>query len=269
MKSVFTFTNFRLFIKYSFAQQDKKGFGQASKLAKTLNVNSTFISQVLNQDKLLSPEQALLTAEFLNLNEIETEYFVLLVQKDRASTTQYSSYLDKQLAKIRTKSQDLVNRVKFDNQISEEQRAVFYSDWIYSAVRLSLLLPGLDTKEKLAERFSLPINKINDVIDFLLSAGLVQLENGKLSRGKGSTHLDSKSHWIKSHHSNWRVKAIQEMTHNEKNSLHYTAPMTLSKADAEKIREILIKSINQVDDVLIPSESQELFCLSIDWFRVI
>lgn len=268
MKSIFSFKDFRSFIKSSFLSKEKKGFGQAAKLAKALNVNSTFISQVLNNDKPLSPEQAVLTAEFLQLNELETEYFVLLIQKDRSGSTQYSAYLNKQLERLKKKSQDLINRVQHDTQISEEQRATYYSDWIFSAIRLSTLLPGINTPEKMAERFQLPLSKIKGVIQFLLEANLLKLENGTFSRGKSSTHLDSKSPWIKAHHSNWRQKAIQEMTHNQPDSLHYTAPMTLSKNDAEKIREILIKSINAVDEVLEPSPSEELFCLSIDWFKV-
>ncbi len=268
MQTVFNFKNFRQFIRYSFSLKSKNGFGQAAKLAKLMSVNSTFISQVLNHDKPLSSEQAIIAAQFLNLNEIETNYFVLLVQKDRSGTKDYREYLEKQLQRLREQSNELVNRVQHNTQISEEQRSVYYSDWVYSAIRLSAFLPSLDSPERIAEYLNLPVLKVKEVIQFLLNSNLLILNNGKLSNGIRSTHLDGKSPWIKAHHSNWRHKAIHEITYGDPKSMHYTSPMTLSANDAEKIREVLIKAINHVDDILKPSPSEELYCLNMDWFRV-
>ncbi len=268
MESVLNYKDFRKFVRQMFAARSKNGFGEATKLAQALSVNNTLISQILNGDKCFTLEQAVSTAGHFNLNELETEYFILLIQLDRAGTKPYRQFVEKQIERIRFKSQDLANRVLHDTQISEEKRATYYSDWIYSAIRLSTLLPGLKTIEALAEHYHLPLVKVKTVVDFLLTAELLKLEKGELSIGVRSTHLNAQSPWIKSHHANWRQKALQDISGGSLQALHYSAPLTISKSDSEKIREIMVKAINAVDEIMEPSESEELHCLTIDWFQV-
>lgn len=268
MESILTYKDFRKFIRHAFTIRSKNGFGESTKLALAIGVNNTLISQILNGDKCFTLEQALSCAEHLNLNEIESEYFILLIQLERAGTKQYRQFIEKQIQKLRIKSQELVNRVQHDTEISEEKRAIYYSDWIYSAVRLSTALPELKTAEAIAQRYNLPLSKVKEVVDFLIKADLLKLEKGQLSLGVQSTHLKAKSPWIKSHHANWRQKALQDISSGAPESLHYSAPLTISKKDAETIREILVKTINAVDEVLAPSESEELYALNIDWFQI-
>lgn len=268
MDSIFGYKNFRKFIRDSFRSRAKNGFGEATKLATALRVNNTFISQVLRGDKNLSPEQALATAAHFNLNELETEFFLLLTQMDRAGDKTYRAFVEKKIAKLRGDASELVNRVKHDTTISEENQAIYYSDWIYSVIRLSTFLPHLKTVDALADCYRIPIGKVKSVVEFLLQNGLLQLERGELKPGFNSTHLDSQSPWIKAHHSNWRHKALHDISVAGTESLHYSAPMTLSLADAEKVRELLVSSINRVDEILEPSPSEKLYCLCLDWFQV-
>lgn len=268
MESILTYKDFRKFIRHAFTTRSKNGFGESTKLAQALGVNNTLVSQILKGDKCFTLEQAVSAAEHLNLNELESEYFILLVQLDRAGTKQFRNFIEKQIERLRLKSQELVNRIQHDTEISEEKRATYYSDWIYSAVRLSTALPDLKTTEAIAQRYNLPHTKIKEVVDFLLSADLLKLEKGQLSLGIQSTHLKAQSPWIKSHHANWRQKALQDISSGNPQSLHYSAPLTISKKDAEKIREILVKTINSVDEVLGPSESEELYAFNIDWFHI-
>ena len=268
MQAVFTYADYRKFVKDAFKARVKNGFGQASKLALEIAVNTTFVSQVLKGDKNFSSEQALATANFLNLNQLETQYFLLLVQLDRAGTLKYKSYIKSELAKLKAQSEELVNRLQHEVRLTEEQRATFYSDWIYSAVRLATLLPNINSVAKIAAYYSLPEKKTKEIVDFLLQCGLLKQEKGELRIGPLSTHLDGKSPWIKAHHSNWRQQALNKISEGDASALHYSAPMTMSFADAEKIRELLIEAINNVDKILEPSPSEKLVCLNIDWFTV-
>ena len=167
-----------------------------------------------------------------------------------------------------THASQLVNRVKHDGALAPEEQATFYSDWIYSAVRLSTLLPGLQTPATLAAALGVPLGEINRVTEFLVRAGLLRLESGKYATGPLATHLAGNSPWIKSHHSNWRLKAIERLRLSDEDSLHYSAPMTMSRSDIKKIKELLVTTINRADEILEPSESEVLVCLNIDWFKL-
>ncbi|MEK7354841.1 MAG: TIGR02147 family protein [Bdellovibrionota bacterium] len=267
-ESIYLAKNYRVFLKAAFAARAKNGFGEAAKLARALSVHSTFVSQVMNGLKSFSDEQALAVCGFLNLNERETEFFLDLVKLDKAGTREYKRYIETKLEHMRSEANELVNRVAHEAVLSEEHRAIFYSDWIFSAVRLTTLLPGCATSEAIAIKRNLPLAKVKKVVDFLLESGLLKRSEGRLTVGPLSTHLESKSPWIKAHHSNWRQKALDDVSFDDQTSLHYSAPMTLSRADAEKIREILISAINEIDVLTEPSRSEELMCLNIDWFKV-
>lgn len=268
MEPVFLYGDFRKFIKAAIKARANNGFGELTKLAAAIGVNNTFVSQVLNGTKLFSPEQALATATYLNLSELERDYFVTLVQLDRAGTSELRDYLREKLAKLKAQSEALVNRVAHQARLTDEQRAVFYSDWLYSAVRLSTLIPGRESVEKLAAHFHLPEGKVREVVDVLLASGLIVHDKRGLRIGPLSTHLEATSPLVKSHHANWRQKALAAMSNGDAQALHYSAPMTLSRADAERVREILIDAINRIDKIVEPSPSEELMCVNFDWFRV-
>ena len=56
---------------------------------------------------------------------------------------------------------------------------------------------------------------------------------------------------------------------NTGNELAYTAPMTLSENDAQRIRAALADVVQNVDGIVGPSPSEKLYCLNIDWFEVL
>lgn len=266
--SIFEYSDYRSFMKELFQRMPKQGYGQAYKLARFLGVHTTLVSQVLKKHKTFTLEQASTTAEFLGLNDLESEYFLSLVQIDRAGNEALRKILKRQLSGLRKKAADLSNRLSPRSTLRDELRATFYSDWTYSAVRQLTAIPTFDNIEDIAARLSLPRKQVKNIIDFLLRSGLCKEEKGKLSVGPSSTHLEVSSPWIKSHHCNWRQKAIQEINREDDLKLHYSSPLTLSKSDAARVREMLIKCIDEVDKVIDPSPSEELRCLNIDWFRI-
>lgn len=268
MKSIFEFRNYRKYLEWAFEQRSANGFGEAKRLAEHLRIHPTFVSQVLKGVKSLSPEQALGVTTYLNLNNLETDFFLLLVQIDRAGTSDLKKHLQAKLKETESKANQLVNRVKHDAQLTPEQQATFYSDWLYSACRLSTLLPKMQTLDQLADYLGVSKARLKEVTDFLVESGMLKLEGGRFAVGPLATHLDGKSPWIKSHHTNWRQKALERLSFPNESSLHYSAPMTLSRVDMKKIKELLIKSINEVDEILEPSPSETLVCLNIDWFEV-
>lgn len=268
MKSIFEFKNYRTYLVYAFETRSKNGFGETKKLAEFLSIHPTFISQVLKDIKSLSIEQALTTTQYLNLNSLEAEYFLLLVQFDRAGTRDLKKHFEAKLREIQQRANLVTNRVDREVKLTSEQQATFYSDWVYSACRLATLLPGRNSAEALSEYLGITPIQLKRVTDFLVQNGMLKLENGKFEIGPLTTHLDADSPWIKSHHTNWRQKALERLSDSSSEALHYSAVSTLSHEDMAKIKEILLQSLKSVDEVIKPSPSETLVCLNIDWFEV-
>lgn len=265
---IFEFIDYKKFAKKSFEKMPKRGHGQLGKLAKYMNVHSTFISQVFNGDKALNPEQGLLVAEFLGLNPLETQYLIKLIQKDRAGSEKYKNILQKEINELQDKARKISNRLTEVRSLRDEQKAIFYSDWYYSAIRLQVDIDGYQDLESISNHFGLPRQLAGEILDFLQSANLVERDGEKLKVGPSRTHLEPDSPFIKLHHLNWRQKALENIKSADISKLHYSAPMTLSKSDYEVVRKKIVKLIEEIGRVVDPSPPEELVCLNIDWFKV-
>ena len=269
MITIFDFQDFRDFIRAYLAALPKRGYGQSRKHSVYLGVHTTLISQILKGQKAFTLEQAVQTCDFLSLSEIETDYFLLLVQWDRAGSVPLKKNLQRQMKALHQQSRDLSKRLVAKAKFSDEEKAVFYSDWLYSALRQLCAIEGFQSVEALANHVKISKKKVKEVMQFLVRVGMCKGSDGHLTVGPTSTHLESDSPWISMHHLNWRQKTVESLHDEFHSQLHYTAPMTLSLSDAEKIREMIAQFLESIDRVVEPSPSEILCCLNIDWFRVV
>ncbi|MGZ3695696.1 MAG: hypothetical protein ACXWQO_16430, partial [Bdellovibrionota bacterium] len=133
MISIYNFDGYREYIRARFAAMPRSGYGQSLKMAEHLGVHTTLVSQVLKGGKTFTLEQGALAADFLGLTEEESDFFLLLIQEDRAANTALKKNLARQKEKLRNQARQLENRLIGENKLSEEKKAIFYSDWLYSA----------------------------------------------------------------------------------------------------------------------------------------
>ena len=212
-------------------------------------------------------EQTYTLSVYLAHTDLEMDYFSLLVQLQRAGTVDLKKHLERKLESLITEALQLSKRISHEKKLSDQQRAVFYSSWIYSAVHLftSIKEKGI-TLEEISLRFNLSKQKTVDIIQFLLSTGLCTEDSGRYSMGVQSTFVERGSPYLLKHHSNWRVKAIQKSESISENELMYSGQFSLSKKDFEALRERLAKFLQEANLIVKESNAEDLACLNIDWF---
>ncbi len=265
---IFSYSNFRIYLRESIKKMPKAGHGQNKKIAEAAGISTAFFSQVLSDKRQLSLEQASLISEFLGLSEIESEYFLVLVQLDNAGNESLRKMLTAQANRIKKSATVISKRLSVTTEVSDADKPIYYSDWIFIAVQQLIAIPNFDSEYKIAERLGVPVKRVKEAITFLLHAGLCIEKDGKIAIGPARIHLAPDSPWIKQHHTNWRAQAINRMYSEDDMKLHYSSPMTLSKSDCEKIRKRLVAVIEEIGKIVDPSPSEELTCLNIDWFNV-
>lgn len=266
---LFEFKDYRAFIEGYVKSQPKKGHGYKLKMAEALRVHPTLITQVLKGHKSFSIDQAYALAQFMELNDIEKDYFLTLVDFDRAGTETLKTFIQSKLLKLRQESEKIKNRVPMYATMSDSDQAQFYSHWYYSAIRLSSGINKKVTAESLASDFDLPIDVVDKVLEFLISRGLVvEKDDLTLDRGPKNTFLASDSLLISRHHMNWRIKAIEKHPRLESDELAFSAPLTLAKSDLGEVKKMCLNFIQEVSKKVSKSPSENLACLNVDWFRV-
>ena len=259
---IFEFTDFRQIISHLASAR-----GDYARLARAIKLHSTTFSQVMNGLKPLSLEHAILVCDELGLKSLETKFFLLLVQLDKAGSERLRANLREQLNELKRESQNLQRVVPTEQNLSFEQKAVFYSHWLYSGIRVMSSISGFQTAEALAKRLGTTVKVVREKIDFLVQSGLCVEKNGKLAPGPNYTHLENHSPLIARLHANWRMKAMERHSHLEESELAYSSPMSLSEKDALKVREKLVRLVREVNEIRDPSPCETAYCLNLDWTK--
>jgi uncharacterized protein (TIGR02147 family) len=265
---IFDAKTFSGFLKKHLKTLPNQGRGVLRGISLATGIHSTTLSQAVKGGRPFSLEQVADICQYLGLSEFETKYALLLLQSERAGTESLREFFAKELKLVRNEALEIVHVVKRDQVLSEEENAIFYSNWYYSAMAVLSSLPGLNNSTALSARSGLSKQKTNQVISFLVKSGLCIEKNGKIEPGPNSTHLEAGSPFISRHHGNWRIKAMEKHPNlDHESEMAYSSPMSLSKQDAEQIREMIVDFVKKVNKIRDPSPCEEAYFLNIDWIK--
>lgn len=265
--SVFEYIDYRRFLKAWVKERAAVERGQWSRMAKAIGVTSTMMSQVMREDRNLSPELASELCDYIGFSDEEARHFLLLVDFARAGSVRLKARLRSQILESQGRAATLSKRLKADGAMADSARARFYSDWIYSGVRNASALEEQQTIDSLSIRFGVSRTKMQEIVHFLVENELCKSQSGKVSVGPQKTHVAIDSPFVLSHHRNWRLKACDTMRARNEADLFYTGPMSLSKELAAEVRQRIPTFLDQLYKDLGPSKSEVVRCLNIDWFE--
>jgi len=209
-------------------------------------------------------EQSLSLSQYLGLNKIEIDYFINLIILSRAADHKLKKHIYEKLNEIKISSKKISTRIQHKRNLSETEKSVFYSTWIYSAIHLftSLNPEGVEMEEIL-NYFKISRVKANEIFEFLVENNLCTKAKGRILIGAQSTFVPQGSP-----HLNWRVKSMARSDNLSDKELMYTAQISISKIDYEKIRDLAVEFIKRVNDIAKPSKAEELVNINLDLFEI-
>ncbi len=267
---IFDYQNYRDCLKDLLSQTNKDGSkGVLTALAKAINVHSSLLSMILSGKRDLSAEQAFDVCQYFELTPLESDYFTLLVQQERAGTKRLKVHLKKKLMQLQQQSKLLKSKVSDLRNLTNEEQSVFYSSWLYSAIHLYC---GISANGKsLAEisyEFKRPRAKVTEILEFLCRTQLLKEEHGLYVVTEKSTALGLDSPHLVRHHQNWRNRSLLRIDDLTENELMVTAPFSISRGDFMKIRELMMETVKKSTKIIHASQEELLACLNIDLFYV-
>ncbi len=267
MVSVYDTKDYKKYFNSWVLEQPKKGHGEYRRLSQHLNVSTTLISQIFNGDKHPSLEVALEISEYLGHGDLETEFWLLQVEYAKAGSQKLKERFGKQLAARQEKAKKIENRIKKEMELSDEAKAIFYSSWMYSGIRLLCAVPEFSNVATIAQRLNLPRPTVQKIAEFLVQNGIIVEKGGKLQVSNQSTHIGSSSFLVAKHHQNWRIQGFQKMIVEDAKNIFYTGPVALSEEACQQIHAMVLNFIQEYRKISGPSDSETVRCLNIDWFE--
>jgi uncharacterized protein (TIGR02147 family) len=263
---LYSHASYKTYLKAIESQDARGGRGFRSRIAQALRCNIAYISQVLNQNAQLGLEQAEELNAFLGHSGEESEFFLLLVQFERAGSVKLSSRLKTQIDKRRGERLLLRNRVDIKQSLSPASQIQYYSSWEYSAVHVALTVPELSSVESISKELGIPRQRVAEVLEFLDQVGLAKRKNGKFNVGEGRIFLKSDSPMVWKHHTNWRLRAIHSYQEARADRLHLSTVFSASHADIERMKKALLDCIEDVRGRIKDSKEETVHCLNVDFF---
>lgn len=264
--SIYQFDSYKNYFNDWVQKQPKSGHGEYRRLAVALNVSTTLISQIFNGDKQVSLEIASDICDYLHLNDEESEFFLLLVEHDKAGSYKLQNRLKKQIKDRQEKAKKLENRLKKETVLDEASRQIYYSNWVYPALRILVDIPSLNSIDKLSEHLQIPKNHLLKMIDFMIQKKLIVQKNNEFAMGPSTVYLPATDPLVSRHHQNWRNLSYQKMIIQNESNFFYTGLYSLSEETANEIRQQLPDFVEEILKKVRPSPSKTSRCLSIDFF---
>jgi hypothetical protein len=237
-------------------------------MAREMSIQSTFLSRVLNGQGNFSLEQGLQLSHFLAHSPLESEYFLFLLQFEKAGSHELKSYFKTKLEGIRNERFRLSHHLERKQSLDEHEQAIYFSSWKYAFVHALCSLPQIRTEKDLVAPSGLPPDEVGTILKFLFSKGLVGIQNEQLQVNTLNLHLSDTSPFIDQHHRNWRYMVIKSLDNKKQNNLHYSSLITISAQDATRVREKLVQFIRELSTIVENTKVEKGFVFCLDFFDV-
>jgi uncharacterized protein (TIGR02147 family) len=266
MATVFDYKSYKNFLTDTCSGER----GLLTRLAEAGECQKSYLSACLNGKNHLTLDQVFGMAEYLGMSDGEQEYLFLLVEKEKANTPKLKRKLEDKLRELSREAYRLKNQQRESQVISNVDSGVgtYYSNWMLTAIHTLSSITKFQTAEQIGKRLGLPGNVAQHFLNQLEALEFVKKEGSRYKWGSGNLHLSDDSSWISNHHLNWRLRAVDNTQKNDRSSMHYTAIQSMSEDDFEILKKKIANFIKEFNKVSDPSEPEEAFCFSLDFFRV-
>ena len=266
--NIYSYRNYKAYMndKLNILSESERGMKQ--KLAKLIGCQPSYLSQILNGNPNLTPEQVYKVNKAFGHDKHESKYFRLIVEMNSAETEEYKEFVAAQIEELSNLRFNLKKRLKDTTEISQQDMDQYYSSWYYTAIHTALDLAELQSPQAIAQRFHITVQMATNIIEFLMNSGLVEKVDDRYVWTKKKIHLDRNSSFIQRHHINWRSQSLQSVEKNDPGDMHYSSAFSISKRDFEILKEMHIKNIQEIRQVIAPSKAEEIYAFTLDLYRV-
>ena len=264
--TIFEFQDYKAYLKVWISSRPNGGRGEKSNIAKRARCHLAYISQILTGKAHFNLEQADALNGLFEHGEDEAHFFILLVEHARAGTPSLQKYFARRIRGVLDQRLHLKNRFTDKKSLDPQNQSVYYSHWAYCAVHMAILNPSLRTPGSIARYFNVDVSKVVEILDFLVSVGLVRNDRGGFLPGDVRIHLAHDSPLISKHHANWRLQAMRSFERETPHELHYSGVVSVSRADLSRVREIMVGALEKIRAVVKESKDETVYCYALDLF---
>lgn len=267
---IFDAKTYREYLRFRLGvDSETKKRGSIKALSEYVVCHPTYASQVLRGISDFNNEQGVKCCQYFQLNEDETEFFIDLLNCDRAGDKATKAHFQNRIDRRRNDHLNMKKRWKVKSQLTAEQQLRYYESWIPQALHMLSQIDEGVTAEEAAAKLHISKEAATRLLQSLAEIGLVHEKegDGRYTSLLDSVHLGTDSTALVRHHLNWRAKVSSDLTTQGIGSgTHYSSLMTMSPADALIIKKFILDHLEASREVIIKSPSEKLYCYLLDFY---
>ncbi len=268
-RSIMSFSDYKVSLLALLADLEKHDRGgQRSALARAMGCQPAYLSRVLNGDGDLSFEQMEAACRFFVLKPSESHFLISLLGENRAGTQQMKEFWRAQIKAAQKEHRELKGRLGLRDSLSEGEILTYYGSWHHSAIHIATSITEVQTVSALSEYLSLAEVVVRASLEFLVRAGLVEKKANRYVTTDRDIHLERGHAMVEKHHINWKLKSIETANRPDANAIRYTGVVTVSREDAERIKDLILEAVERTRQVVRESPEQILGCYNFEFFEV-
>ncbi len=248
----------------------RKGRGIQAKMAEFVGCYPVHINRVLKRSAHLTMEQTARLINYMEMGDLEGQYFFHLVEMGRARNNELREFLRNRLAEIKGKWE--ISQFEHKGErlgLTREDYEIYYESWLFEAIDKLVSIPKYQKVGPICDYLNLSKGEVLRVLNFLIEKGLIKKEGDRYIRDLTVTvNLPPAEIFWKKHHTQWRHKAISSFDHEKENNLSINVLTSLSEEDVPRLIKFLHEKAEEMLKIIEKSPREELRCICIDFFKV-
>ncbi|MCX6123168.1 MAG: hypothetical protein NTV34_00210, partial [Proteobacteria bacterium] len=180
-------------------------------LSEALRCHPTFITKVLAGKAEFSLEQAHTICEWLSLSDEDSEFFLDLVCRDRATNPRLRRRYEVRLSRARDAKTRMSQRIQQSLQTSPELLQLYYKSWLPQTLHVASQIAGLQELSVLALKLGVETDYLRQIAQELESAGIIKFKNDCVESLVDGVHLPGASPLVNHFHASWRSKVMNDL----------------------------------------------------------
>lgn len=234
-----------------------------------MGIQQSQLSQVMAGKLDLNLDQGSRLCDDWQLSDSESEYFLNLIQFERASTSSLKARIRKRLEELhKSYSKEGIIHLEPSGKGAKEAER-FFSSWIYPAVLGALYIPTLLGEDDIAKRLDTSSRLVRETLIALQEMNLVKMENGKYRLAEqGITHVSRSATGMM--HAGLRSKAHEVYVTGDTEIIRFGTLNVLGRDHFLELRKRMQTFVEQYnkETTSVDHEHDELVVFNLDFFRI-
>lgn len=268
----FDVKDYRKFINEAVERQKKETRSLTfTKLASAIGIQRSQLSQALSGSYHLTADQLFLVCQQLGLDEMRTQYLMLLRESELTTLPSRREKLSQQMKQLKNegrKTEEYLQAAIEKSPLENSAMTRYVSRVIYPLAHMLLLCDDYrNSPTRLGKRLQLSPDELADILSTLSKCGYISVTAKGLRVLNENTHIPRDNPLAHINNLNFRLNTIQQMSRRDARDYFFTGTFCADEECFLWLKGQCLEFIKRASAQIAKSPSSDVFQINLDLLR--